>query len=288
MEFLVAVVGVLLLRSQGSLPAIQRDQWFHDWVSRLKAQDWLGSLPYGRLAAAVLLPVLGAALVLGLFSHRTFNLWLFLLELLVLLYAFGRGNLEKLVRAYRDDVDREDFQAAYHDAAIFNLDHHEGAADSWDDLHRETLAAIPYRYFERYFPVIFWFLLAGAPGALAYRLSVLYRETPHDDILARVEAESWLWLLEWLPLRLLGLVFALVGNFSTTMHQWRGAFFEAGLASGDVLRRLVTGALDIPEDLSAASEEGEFEVKEVAAVSALFGRALILWLCLAALWVVIR
>lgn len=299
MEFLVAVVGVVLLRNQGTLPGIHRDVWFANWVVRLGQQRWLDSIPFGRLLLAILVPVVGICLVVGLFDGRTFNLWLFLLELLVLLYALGRGNLERLVRAYENDLGREDLQAAFHDAAIFNLNHREGAADDWEQLHQETLAAIPYRYFERFFPVIFWFILLGAPGALFYRLTALYCENQAQDREEEARAEQWLWLVEWLPLRLLGLVFAFVGNFSTVIGRWRTSLYSFGESTPDVLRDYVSGALDLSGSLddfdddfsdlglSEPAQPHSLELREVGAIRHLFERALILWLCLAALWVIL-
>lgn len=66
--------------------------------------------------------------------------------------------------------------------------------------------------FKRIFVVVFWFAVLGPIGALLYRLIALtnkYDATP-----------QWgkaLDVLEWLPIRVLGFLYALAGNFVGTM-----------------------------------------------------------------------
>ena len=61
--------------------------------------------------------------------------------------------------------------------------------------------------------MIFWFYLFGAPAALAYRLLALHGDLDFDETDADQPGLKWLWLMEWLPVRLLGLTVGLVGNF---------------------------------------------------------------------------
>ena len=82
------------------------------------------------------------------------------------------------------------------------------------------------------FGVIAWFVLfsvlglGGAAGALLYRLSQFLRvhwagdgNTETDDF-GRF-AQLAFYLLEWLPIRLTAMTFAVVGNFEDTIHCWR-------------------------------------------------------------------
>ena len=170
MTFLVLVIALLVVFT-GIPGNLQRDAWFARWWAWLSTR--LAGRPLTRLAVAVLAPVIGLALVLEFASDGLFGLVGLVVNLLVLLYAFGRGDLEGEVRLYRDDLDREDTQAAWHDAAGLDARHRESAAANWRELHDQAVEAVAYRYFERDFPVLLWFVLLGAPGALLYRLAAL-------------------------------------------------------------------------------------------------------------------
>ena len=278
MTFLVLLLAVVVAQVHGPMPSVQRDDWFHGWRRWLETQSWLRAMPSGRLVVATLVPVLAVALVLALTKGWLFGLLGIGINLVVLFYAFGRDDVNALVQVYRDDLDREDVQAAWHDAAGFDPKHGESPAESWPQLHELTLERVNYRYFERYFPVIFWFVVFGAPGALLYRLASLAVQTRQDDGVETEGGGHFLWLLEWVPLRVLGLVFELVGNFAATMHHWRDIFFSTTGATAENLRRLVKGALEMGPQ--ASIHEGALEMD---AVEALYSRSLVLSLGIVAL-----
>jgi AmpE protein len=68
---------------------------------------------------------------------------------------------------------------------------------------------------ERWLTPVFWFVLAGPVGALAYRLLAL--QAPQMPMARK--ARDW---AEWLPTRLLALALPLMGHFAA-MHLWRSA-----------------------------------------------------------------
>ena len=94
-------------------------------------------------------------------------------------------------------------------------------------------------------------------------------------------AQRWLWLMEWLPARLLGFTFALVGNFACCMHYWRECVVCPVRTTKQILVHYVVGAL------SADVESADIEAAELKMVKSLFYRALTLWVCVIALLVVL-
>lgn len=283
MKFIIVVVGVLMLSHMGSLSGIQRDNWYQRLVAGLTRQGWLKPIRHGVLCLSILLPVLCLLILLFLLGDHWLGLPQFILSLLVFLYALGRGDLAEQVNGYKDDLKRDDLQAAYHDAAEFNSAHQEGSAENWKQLHAEALRAISYRYFERYFAVMFWFILAGAPGALLYRLSVLHADLSLDEDSEKSAVVGWERLVEWLPARILGLSLAFVGNFSACLNQWRETLFSSSLSTDKVVAGYVESALQAGE----GGENASAREAEVGEIEALFSRTLIFSVCVIALLVVL-
>ncbi len=284
MEFIVIVIGLFILHRAGSLPSLQQDAWYRGWMTRLDAQRWLKVVPHGRLLFSLLLPVLLVALLLVVVDDHWFGLPQFFLSLCIFLYSLGRGDLEEQVEGYQNDLKRDDLQAAYHDAADFNPAHQESDAENWGQLHNEALGAISYRYFERYFAVMFWFVLAGAPGAILYRLSVLHSDMSLDDAADKSMVVRWLQLLEWLPARLIGISLAFVGNFTACLERFRGTLFSMSDSTVEVVASYVSAALQSGHVEADSPLVREVEVSEIRA---LFSRTLVFSLCMIALLVML-
>ncbi|WP_438952139.1 regulatory signaling modulator protein AmpE [Porticoccus sp.] len=278
MEFIVIVVGLLLLRQMGSLATIQSDGWFYRFCDQLAGWSKLQSAPRVQQVITLLLPVVVLALVIGLLGHSWLGLPQFVLSLLVFLYALGRGSLEPEVANYEEDLGRGDQQAAYRDVAALSPEHTDDVMDA-EQSRLAALEVIAYRYFERYFAVMFWFILAGAPGALLYRLSVIRRD--RTGTTGESADAEWLWLLEWLPVRLVGISICFVGNFSACLNRWRHSFFSSA-GSAEVLGGYVEHS--VPEGEVVTNEAGE---EMPANLQALFTRTLIFALSMVALMVVL-
>ena len=276
MPFLAIVLALLVYQWRGSLPRLQRDEWYRDWVERVRTGGLWFAHGHGRLLVSLGVPVVGLALALHWFGDGLFGLVALTLNLLVLFYAFGRCNLRQQVGKLRADLDRGDLQAAYHDAANFNPQRREGLAEDAHSLGGEIVEYLSYRYLERHFAVIFWFVLAGAPGALLYRLVAI--DQPLDAAEVARQAR-WLRLLEWLPVRLLGFALALAGNFRACFDQWLNLLFGAQTSS-ELLRAYVPAALAEERVGDTLNSAGIYRIE------ALFFRALLCWLVVIALAVI--
>lgn len=279
MTFLVLMFAVAVAEWRGVPPALQRHDWFTGWSRWLAGSGWFAAAPAVGLGVLLLVPPLALALLLAWLGGWMFGLVGIAINLAVLFFAFGRGDLKTNARHYRDDLARGDVQAAWHDAARLHACRPGSSAENWPELHDQVIEGASYKYFERYFPVLFWFVLLGAPGALLYRLTALAAVARLGE--ERCAATS-LRLLEWLPLRLLGLAFALMGDFATAMREWRATLFDTASSSAQVLARLVRAALGT--NPAPSIQQG---AAEIDALAALYFRALILSLGMIALLILL-
>jgi cobalamin biosynthesis protein CobD/CbiB len=160
------------------------------------------------------------------------------------------------------------------------------------------------------FATLFWFtLLPGPAGAVLYRASALladeWRAVPRGDDQTPIAqarerfgapARRLLWLIDWVPVRLAALSFAVVGDFEDAVYCWRTqarewAQQEGGVHAGIIvasgagaLGAIVGGPLpvlagepDIRPELGVG-EPADADVLPSAA--GLVWRALVLWLLL--------
>ncbi len=292
MEFLAVVCGLILLYQPHFFAVIQHDHWFADWQEKVRLGQALGGATGIGMVVTLGLPVLAVYLANNLIGNFALGLPFFLLNLWVLLYAFGRGDSRAQVDELVDDLERDDLQAAFRGLAVFTVDASDGQAMDGAGFLEELKARLAYSYFERQLAVLFWFLVGGAPLALLYRLSVLYWQNESSAESTRESGRAWLWLMEWLPLRVVGLTLALVGHFNRGLRYWRELFW-GDQSTQQTLLTWVNGALGSVEEerdsaittdaeLTGASVSGE-----VRRVERLFFNAIVCWLVVIALLVIV-
>ena len=279
---LLVALGIHVVRGGGA--PVQQDDWFHR-LQGLLAARFSGS---GLQVGSVLLPAVVVQCVYLWAGHGLHGLLQFALLVVVLLFSLGRGNLGAAVVEYLERWSRGDFQAAHElvQQEAMAASGRESGVEDPAALHTLVRGRLYYRSFERLFPVIFWFILAGPAAALACRLVLLEEQnsrvgTPENDG-GRLALRHW---IEWVPARLLALSFALVGDFDACLRRWREALDNTRLEAVDVLEACGSAALDLQppvadESLEALIARGAAEVESVAV---LHRRALVVWLVIIAL-----
>ena len=164
--------------------------------------------------------------------------------------------------------------------------------------------------YRQVFATLFWFtVLPGPAGAVLYRAAALLAEEWRRDLagtdttpIARAReifgapARRLLWLLDWVPVRLTALSFAIVGDFEDAAARWRtqakswaaqeggttaGILFASG---GGALGILLGGPLPVaggePEYRPELGMGEEADAGLLPSGVGLIWRALVLWLLL--------
>jgi adenosylcobinamide-phosphate synthase len=164
--------------------------------------------------------------------------------------------------------------------------------------------------YRQVFAALFWFaVLPGPAGAVLYRATALLAKEWAGDAagsdvtpIARARAafgapaRRLLWLLDWVPVRLTALSFAIVGDFEDAVHCWRTQAKDWGnqeggdhmgivIASGAGALGVVLGG-PIPQPAGEAIYRPDIGTGEAADADlmptgiGLVWRALVLWLLL--------
>lgn len=97
----------------------------------------------------------------------------------------------------------------------------------------------------RLFGVLFWLIVLGPGGGVAYLLGHLARDRWHADAAFCRMAGRAAYLMDWLPARATAISFAIVGNFQDAFECWRGQARDWGDDNEGVLLASAAGALGL-------------------------------------------
>lgn len=282
---LAVVIALVLGHTWQGVRQLRNVDWYLAW------NDWLlqhrSRGPGWAFALVLLPPLVLVALVQAWLGLLLFGLPAFIFALLVLLYSWGPGDLDGDVEAA---IDAEDPVAR--EAALARLGI---AAPAGVSEPAKVVDAVFQGALRRWFGVLFWFLVLGPVGALAYRLLVVSAEGPARVFLEGREhdaAATVLRVADWPVAQLMTLGLALAGNFDRVLATWRdwhagGASLDPGfvLAAG---RACVEAQVD--EDSLEMLDDGvppDFApcVNALRDAMSLVWRILLLWLAVLALFV---
>lgn len=272
------------------------DSWF------FKLRGWLESkvaarLP--RLANAWLvsmllvfgIPLVVLGVLLALIDGVAFGLFTIAIHIFVLLFAMDRTQPGMLAQRYQELWRAGDYEACY----LYLQEHLAGESDSAADdiraLHERFGRLFTYRCFERMFVMIFWYMIGGPLAILFVYTCYQYRGSRSPAAVPATDQtiHILLYILEWLPLRLLGLTFCLVGDFESCFGRFKAMFFSTEQRVDQQVHHLATGALSLDSDLAGAERADpgqrgpgsfvELAAMENDALQALLERSQIIWLC---------
>jgi AmpE protein len=251
MIFLSLIAVLAIVNFTAVAPSVQQDAWFINLLARLRSVPGVSSAPLLPMILAISLPLAVLVFCILVVLYYGLSLYLFFIYVPVFLYSLGRGNFIADVSEYIATATRGDTVAASRlvDEMRGRLDLQEEITEvtDWKTLHTQALKVISYRGFEKTFAVLFWFVIAGAVGALLYRLSVIYREQTIPNTVDAQLADKWLWLIEMPAVRLMGLTWAFVGNFDGS--PWRESLLDTKNSSVTILNNSLRGALSAPTDV---------------------------------------
>lgn len=283
---IIAILLALLLE-QRRPPAAQTliGALFERWASLLEDQLNSGERHHGLLAwVFAVLPALGLALGLNFFLTRWGMGWILnALVLLVLLdFRTTLTHLTTLQHRLRPSQQERAVREplAGEESPDPTLAVAEGIEQALMDIHTRLLA------------VLFWyFWLPGASGALLYWMACALNQrwgARTDSDFGHFSRRAFAWL-DWLPLRLTALAFAIVGNFEDSLFCWRtqaptsASTLRIVLASAAGALGIRLGDASSPQRMVAGLELGVGELPEIdhlRSTEGMIWRTVILWLLL--------
>lgn len=242
-------------------------------MERIVRSRWLDNVQLGPAIFSLLICLLLVSWGLGVLESIS-RLFLYLGNIALLVYCFGRGQFTQPAEQYIKAWRRDDWSAGKRLADKLQTECSAVAPGDWRSLNHAVVSNLAYRGFERVFVAIFWFSIAGIIIPLAYRLISLTRDASDDEETADSLTRA-LWLIEWPAARVFGFSLALTGNFRAAFQRFRSGFWCTKTATGPLLLGYAASALAISNEELVDPHCGERELTEIAE---LYSRTLILWM----------
>ena len=246
MYLLTIILTWLVMQVWGGISVFQRDDFQRAWH-----QYFLSLIPDTVNSTVLnlfilLLTVTVVAFFIAMVGDSLASIPAFFLNMIILLFAIGRGDAISRSQAFRFSINDEELSAA--------AQRYYGLDEQTEHLSGRLYQCVAYQLYERWFAVIFWFLILGAPGALLYRIC-------HNCIDSRAAAASQsaleafidggsdaedpqvysvslggdasliISIMDWLPARIWVLLLGAVSYFGTSLELLSARLFDRITAS---------------------------------------------------------
>ena len=267
MKFL-ALMLVLLLGRYRSRPV---------WATNLSGRAFAGESGVFQWGIIFLFLVVIEFILLQ-FDYREYGLAVLLIELAVLFIYLPHWNVYDLTGHYAKLWSRGDSEGAYLDASdALQLDARDAGQESRSD-HYSVCKSYIYKSFLAFFLLLFWFVCLGVPGLfLAIWIA-------HKFGNKHVKQSPMLKLLFWLPSRVLGYSFFIVGNGLGAYEQLK-AHGNRDTSNERWLFHMALGAIGEDSHRQYANprviSDAEFRLHaadELRSITVLIRRSAVLWL----------
>lgn len=283
MKFIVILIALGLECGLNIGQWFNRFSWFDSYVEQLRKWTEKSGLWRSYFGIfIVIFPLLFiVALCYAIFYHLLFHIFAIIISLIVLLYCIGPKNIYPSLKKYFNAMSSDDSASAMSHMESFLTEMPSDPAA----LHREITKTIFRQFNEGLFAVLFWFVLLGPLGAVLYRVIALIYEhgskAGNPSAALAESAKLCQTVLDWIPIRLLGLGYALMGNFMKSFDYWMRHVLTSPMTNDEFAMQ--TGLLAID---SHVEDSDVSDLTENKSALDLVYRTLIVYLVVLALLVI--
>ncbi|MEB8218796.1 beta-lactamase regulator AmpE [Citrobacter braakii] len=226
-------------------------------------------------------------LLLRALQGLLFNVPLLVAWILIGLLCIGAGKTRLHYHAYLNAAARDDAHAREAMASELTLIH--GIPPECDEREflRELQNALLWNNFRFYLAPLFWLIVGGPWGPVtlvgyaflrAWQSWLARYQTPHQRLQSGIDAI--LHVLDWIPVRLAGVVYALLGHGEKALPAWFASLADLHTSQYQVLTRLAqfslareshTDKVATPKAAVSMAKKTSFVVVVVIAVLTIYG-----------------
>lgn len=274
MALICILIGIIFERASDLLESRRNFDWY-DSYSRWLLKTLPGLTNQQKSSIVILLfPVmLVIGLLQGWLDDKLLGLTQLLFGLVIFAYSLGPYDLNRQINRYLEAREAGDEDTACEEAVL--IMQKEAPTDS-DQQTVEVMRAVLHEANDRFFAVIFWFVVLGPMGALLYRLTSHTMRNSASATLSAA-ARQLLAILAWAPAHLVAVGYALTGNYEGAKQQFISKNKQDDLYECNY-HTLITAGQGALKDC----QPGE-ETACIRSARALVLRTLVVWLAIIAM-----
>ncbi|WP_341502947.1 regulatory signaling modulator protein AmpE [Gallaecimonas sp. GXIMD4217] len=231
---LITLVMALLIERLFMLPPSWQASTY---LRKLPGQVQRLGEQWPALVIGLALVVFGINWLLGLLPG-----WLaWTLEILVLVMALDTSAVRRRYRKLLNALERGDMESADLSSSALEVP----AISRQFEGKERTLVALLWVNYRHYCALLFFFVVAGLGGALAY---LLLRYLADLSEVEERPAARLLKLVDWLPVRITAMGFAFVGHYSRAMPLWLDGLLRPAADNEAYLGQVALAAEEVSLD----------------------------------------
>lgn len=283
---LIILLAVLALQyCTNIISVLPKFNWFEQYVNMLSnflsKPFALGNLWGIAFVVAPILIIVG--IINFVLSGWIFSLIEFLFSLIILLYCLRAENLKAQLNEYFGALEADDLVKAGHAAKEFLG---RSVPNDAAGMARAVTQGVFQKAIVQCFSYIFWFALFGLYGVMLY-FSVRHfyllanksgsKLQAFADISKKAQA-----VLDWVPVRLAGLSYALVGHFAAGFSHWLKTLIKVKGLDVDNELAWSLGLAGLNAEINSEAKASAAE--NIAAIN-LVNNAVIVWIVVIAIFI---
>ena len=255
-----------------------RLETFFRRVKRFSMARTLGMMIIAMVVTFLLLRALDGLL----FNVPTIVAWI-----LIGLLCIGAGKVRMHYHAYLNAASRDDAHARTAMASELTLIHGVPPDCNEREFLRELQNALLWINFRFYIAPLFWLIVGGPCGPVllvgyaflrSWQSWLARYQTPHERLQSGIDAI--LHVLNWIPVRLAGVVYALIGHGEKALPAWFASLADLRTSQYQVLTRLAqfslareshTDKVETPKAAVSMAKKTSFALVVVIAVLTIYG-----------------
>jgi len=269
MALICILFGIIFDRMSDILENFRHFDWFDEYSRwMLKTLPGIGSQNLSSILI-LLLPVMLAVMLLQIwFAGRLMGLIDLLFGLAIFAFSIGPKDLNRQINRYLEARENGDDTTASNEASAIMQ---KEAPENSDQQIVEVMRSVLHESNDRFFAVIFWFVVLGPFGALLYRLTSHTMRSTGNATLANA-ARQLQATLAWAPAHLVAMGFALTGNYEGAKQEYDSKNKQDDLYDCNY-HTLITAGQGALRDCAAGEETAC-----IRSARALVLRTLVVWL----------
>lgn len=236
----------------------------------------------------VLLLIAPASLLVGLLDYALNGVWFsvpnFVYQVFILFFCLNLYDPKVALAHYFEASQQGDQQAAFRYGSEFLGDKEE---NDMVTLARDVTRKL-FLDADRYiFSVLFWYILLGLFGASVYAMTCSFAVKKVDDTAIGstailIAAQKIHAVLDWIPTRIVGLTYALVGHLGYGFAYWQKHFSDGLKATREFAYGVGLAALERDTDYAVSAD-----VEENKEALIMLKRTFTLWIVIIAIFTLV-